>query len=164
MTRHNDDKLLGKTNEALDTSLQQISSDTQTNLSAIRHQALAHAMHKTNVWQRLFKPVPIAAVFTICFALVLVFPKVQDSPESSELIAAEQFNDLLLLSELDDETLELIEDIEFADWLSEEMETQAEGSAVETHTLYQHSPSIYSVEKNQKNALVYPLLLGLINA
>lgn len=120
-------------NKALDKSLYSIDQNTQARLRESRIQALALAQ-KTSIWQSMFKPFPIATALAFSFALIIALPQWQSSPSSihnSTLAQQEAFDDLLLLSELDDDTLELVEDLEFALWLTEEIDTPSEGTEFE---------------------------------
>jgi len=164
MKTENDEQQIQKSvNDALDKQVHQISPETQARLAQRRRLALDHARNKTHIWQHIFRPVPLAAAFTFSLALLLVLPKVQEAPESPERIATQQFDDLLLLSEFDDDTLELLEEIEFAYWLTEEMDTQAEGETIETHSSFSRPQSVYVAEKANQVNLAQPVLGGFIN-
>lgn len=120
-------------NKALSDSLSSIEQQTQARLRNSRMQALALA-EKQSIWQIILKPFPIASALAFSFALIFVLPQWQSNStsENRQLFAQQEvFDDLLLLSEVDDDTLELIEDLEFALWLSEEMDTPSEGANIE---------------------------------
>ena len=119
-----------RANEALDKSLSSINQHIQARLRESRIQALAE---KPSIWQSILKPLPIASALAFSFALIIVLPQWQSSSSSNTNFLAQQqaFDDLLLLSEVDDDTLDLVEDLEFALWLSEEMDMPSEGSDFE---------------------------------
>jgi len=139
-------------NKALDKSLSSIDQSTQARLRESRMQALALAK-KPSIWQAMFKPLPIASALAFSFALIISFPQWQSSPSSNNtslLAQQEAFDDLLLLSDLDDDTLELVEDLEFALWLSEEMDMPSEGSELEEQA------TNYSVQQTPNEATTFP--------
>ncbi len=122
------------TKQALDISLSSIDESTQILLQQSRKQALERA-NRSSVWQSVFKPLPIASALAFSFALLISLPQWQANPDTDKttwLAEQQAFDDLLLLSDVDDDTLELIEDLEFALWLTEEMDTPSEDLKLET--------------------------------
>jgi hypothetical protein len=139
-------------NKALDKSLSSIDQGTQARLRESRMQALA-LVKKPGIWQAMFKPLPIASALAFSFALIIALPQWQSSPSSTNasiLAQQEVFDDLLLLSEVDDDILELVEDLEFALWLTEEMDTPNEGSEFEEHARN------FSVQQTPNEANISP--------
>jgi len=128
------------TNEVLDKSLSSIDQNIQARLRETRMQALARA-EKPSIWLSMLKPLPIASALAFSFALIIALPQWQSNSSSKNSMLAQQqaFDDLLLLSEVDDDTLELVEDLEFALWLSEEMDAPNEGSDFEEQATNQSS-------------------------
>ena len=139
-------------NKALDNSLSSIDQSTQARLRETRMQALALA-EKPGIWQTMFKPLPIASALAFSFALIIALPQWQSSPSSNNtsfLAQQQAFDDLLLLSDVDDDTLELVEDLEFALWLTEEMDTPSEGSK------FEEQARNYSIQQTPNEAPIFP--------
>ncbi len=134
MNTDNEERIIQESaKQALDQSLYSIDKNTQDRLRDTRMQALNLASKPSN-WQTLFKPFPIMTALAFSFVLIIALPQWQSSPalNNTNLLAQEQaFDDLLLLSEIDDDTLEVLDELEFALWLSEEMDTLSEGSEFE---------------------------------
>jgi hypothetical protein len=139
-------------NSALDESLSSIDQSTQAGLRQSRMQALALA-ERPRIWQSMLKPLPIASALAFSFALIISLPQWQSSPSSngtSILAQQQEFDDLLLLSDIDNDILELVEDLEFALWLTEEMDMPNEGLE------FEEQASNYSVQKMQSETRILP--------
>lgn len=124
------DKIETQVSKALDQSLEQLSPRTQAQLRQARERALATAGKKTGSMQWL-RPVPIGgAAFALCLLMVLVWPSLQTVEHSLPSLAFEEgLEDLILVSEMDEETLALVEEIEFAYWLAQEIpDDRADGT------------------------------------
>jgi Protein of unknown function (DUF3619) len=107
---------------ALDQSLEQISPSVAEKLRHARVAALAESERTTSVF-RLWAPAPLGgAAFALGLLLILVWPSLRDTEHGlSALAFEERLEDLILVSEMDEETLSLVEEIEFAYWLAQEM-------------------------------------------
>lgn len=154
MNSHDEQHIEAKANKVLDESLNNLSPETQARLSESRKHALMMA-GKPSFWQAFIKPIPIASALAFSFALIIALPQWQSSSshhlnDRNSLAIHEEFDDFLLLTEVDDETLEIIEDLEFALWLSEEVELPNEDSEFEEQA---HNHSIQNTSKGQKTRL-----------
>lgn len=134
---------------ALDASLEKITPETQSRLRSIRQAALNKAESSPKVWRGLLKPGTIAAI-SFSFALVFILPQVSPVSEPTEQTMTQQFDDFLLLSELDDDTLELIEELEFAEWLSDEIAQQSKDSKLEQNTSIRSRSPLFGTNSPSK--------------
>ena len=92
--------------EDLRQSVESIDAATRSRLTRIRHQALAHAGTRKFSSYKL----PAAALATACLVLALVLTLPRPQPVQNEML-----DDLDLITAT--ESLELIEDLEFYEWL-----------------------------------------------
>lgn len=131
---------IAATRRALDDSVERIAPETRQALRSAREQALRVAERKT-FWQQPF--LPLASGLAMVMVIVLIWPGVEqdvipDSQSASSPIAdnqslplsqgqqGENLEDWLWVSELDNETFELVEEIEFAYWLSQAMSEESD--------------------------------------
>lgn len=111
--------LANQVSAALDNSLDQVSPEVQARLKQARISAMANSERKS--MPSVFLPVGGAA-FALGMLLILVWPSMQETDQGLQAIAfEEQLEDLILVSEMDEETLAVVEEIEFAYWLAQEM-------------------------------------------
>ncbi len=129
-------------NSALDDSLNKLSPETRQSLRNSREQALARAV-KPAFWSRQTYRLPLATAMAFSLAIVVALPLWQNEGTvelSSGISQTSELDDLFMLAEIDDDTLQLVEDIEFALWLTEEMEQQTERNPFEEQTQTQADP------------------------
>ena len=108
--------------QALDQSLEHVSPSVAEKLRHARVAALSESERQGSVF-RLWAPAPVGgAAFALGLLLILVWPALNDTEHGlSALAFEERLEDLILVSEMDEETLSLVEEIEFAYWLAQEM-------------------------------------------
>lgn len=105
----NDQQWLNTVQAELEQSVQEIDAATQSKLTQIR----SHALEKTPVKKRNLFGLPAATLATACLVLAIVvnFPE-QQTDQNETMI-----DDLDLIT--NSESLELLEDLEFYEWLED---------------------------------------------
>ena len=112
----NTEELEQKSRQALEQSIERLSPELQKRLLAARQTAL-QARPKP-WWQNSWLGWGLAASLSLGVLLTTVPER---SPEQASNSALDEF---ILLASMDDTDLEIIEDIEFADWLSQAFESE----------------------------------------
>lgn len=111
--------LSAQAKQALDDSAQKLPEHIQTQLAQARAQAVLAAKHKTPVtdFTRLSKQwVALAA----CVSLIVPIWLGVSSYSSNNSTQTQDFDLMVSLAEMDAEEWELVDDLEFALWLSEQ--------------------------------------------
>lgn len=101
-----------KAKQQLDESLHDLSPDITRRLQQARYAAIEKASQK-NIWS--FLPEVKYAMFAIAIVSVSIFLKVNDNDSALTTLAME--SDIEMLTS--NESLELLEDLEFIQWLAE---------------------------------------------
>lgn len=118
----NEQDLHQHANKALDESTQTLSPDVQRQLNEARQKAiLSRDADQTVSSNWISRPAfGFATAASVCLAIILSLPNEQEI--DSPLAVNQHLDDLLLLSQLDNTDLEIVEDLEFAYWLSEQLD------------------------------------------
>lgn len=101
-----DNKWLEKVRDELNNSVQDIDAATQSKLTYIRNRALKNTSNNIARFYRF----PAAVLVTACLVLAIIFNFPKEQTDQNGMI-----NDLDLITT--SESLELIEDLEFYEWL-----------------------------------------------
>jgi len=125
---NSEQKLAEQTAKALDSSLEQLSPNISARLEAARKTALA-TKAKPGTFQnwnfsQLFRPQALSAGLALSVCLLIVWNLSPHIDQQTPTFASSQnLSEFILLSTLDETELDIIEDIEFAYWLAQELET-----------------------------------------
>lgn len=104
-----DQQWLNTVQAELEQSVQEIDAATQSKLTQIRYQAL----DKTPVKKRNLYGLPVAAMLSACLVLAIVVNLPEQQTDQNETM----IDDLDLIT--NSESLELLEDLEFYEWLED---------------------------------------------
>jgi len=144
------DKLVDATSSALDQSIESLSPNVQSRLQQARENALNHQT-RSKLFANLcsffrrqsFTNQALEAGLAFCLLALMVFPIISsikkttiEQPLASSNSALGEF---ILLSNFDDTELEVIEDIEFAYWLSQEFENENDIDRPHNGALYDNA-------------------------
>lgn len=139
--KNTDQKLAEQTVEALDASIEQLSPDISTRLKAARRTALA-VQEKPEINQnwhqfQFFSPKTLSAglALSVCLLVFWNLLPLNSQQQTPTFASSQNLSAFILLSTLDETELDIIEDIEFAYWLAQELETQgsSDTSSLGTH-------------------------------
>jgi len=128
-------KLVDTTSSAFDQSVESLSPNIQSRLQQAREKALNHQTRSTlfasllSFYRRQsFTNQALEAGLAFCLLALMVFPFISSIEETSieQPLASSNstLGEFILLNNFDDTELEVIEDIEFAYWLSLEFENE----------------------------------------
>jgi len=126
---NNDQQITEKTNAALDESVENISPTVQSSLDQARSVAVEKIEHRQpsvlNI-RSLFDLRILSAAVACSFFAFLILPliSIQNTEQNvTDLLSSNSgLSELILLNTFDETELDVIEDIEFAYWLSQELD------------------------------------------
>lgn len=141
-----DDKIEQLSKQALDQSVSTLDKSTRTKLAAARQNAL-EATNNASWLSHFSQPWALAMATLFGMAILIGKDYIVKDPLNNQLATATNteskasqigtdnlntLDELILLSELDDESMGLIEELDFALWLSDEMDSIIDEQDVET--------------------------------
>ena len=128
-------KMVENTNSALDKSVESLSPNVQSRLQQARENAVNHQIQAksfANLYayfiRQSFTTQAMEAGMAFCLLALVIVPFISSIKETTIEPSLARSNsvidEFILLSNFDDTELEVIEDIEFAYWLSQELEDE----------------------------------------
>jgi len=145
-----DKKLVDDTNSVLDKSIESLSTTIQARLQQSRESALNHQtrsksfanLHSYFTRQSLTIQT-IEAGLVFCLLALMIVPFIYSIEETTiepYLTGSNSaLGEFIMLSNFDDTELEVIEDIEFAYWLSQELENENDIDQTHNDALYDNA-------------------------
>ena len=139
--KNTDQILAEQTVEALDASIEKLSPDISTRLKAARRTALA-VQEKPEInqnWHQFqffsSKTLSAGLALSVCLLVFWNLIPLNSQQQTPTFASSQNLSAFILLSTLDETELDIIEDIEFAYWLAQELETQgsSDTSSLGTH-------------------------------